>query len=104
MRAMPDAPLDDPSYEPLHPPVNGQVPDVVAKWGPRSQVRWFWRYRFDLWEDGVIPGEIADRHFVRSVEHRGSCCLSCLQDMDMGYDDMQPHCCCIGLRADTGGS
>lgn len=28
------APLEDPDYVPVHVPLNGRVPDVVARWGP----------------------------------------------------------------------
>lgn len=87
------APLEDPAYEPEHPPVGRCVPDVVAKWGPRSQVRWFQRFGKQL---GMQRHEVWDLYYCTSQEHRGLCCTSCEQD---GYDDLDGHCCCEGLRA-----
>lgn len=91
------APLDDPNYEPKHPPINGNVPDVVAKWGPQSQLRWFTRFH-----DQLKPQKHStwDHFYCESDHHRGSCCNSCRDDIEMGYDyppeddDGNPLCCC----------
>lgn len=87
------APLDDPAYEPKHPPVNGWVPDVVAKWGPRSQLRWFGRFRDQLayWDPG--------NYYSETEHHRGGHCDSCMQDAAMGYRDLPDgYCCCYDER------
>lgn len=84
-------PLNDPNYEPKHPPVNGSVPWVIGCWGPRSQLRWFNRFRRQL-KPRVSP-VYTDLH-IESVEHTGNCCYRC-----GGYDDPAefwdgPGCCC----------
>jgi hypothetical protein len=90
------APLEDPDYSPLHPPVDGNIPDVVAKWGPRSQLRWFDRYASQL-----KPQKISRwNEFYCSVEgHRGECCSSCLQDK-LVYDYLPGVCCCLAEMND----
>lgn len=90
------APLEDPKYVPAHPPVNGVPPDVVEKWGARSQLRWFNRFRDQL---TVRLITVWDRFYCASTEHRGMCCTSCKADWwDFGPiytpDDT---CCCKGL-------
>lgn len=84
------APLEDPTYEPKHPPINGQPPDVVAKWGPRSQVRWFRRFH------GSVTIRDWRRFFVMSIEHRDVCCQACF-DPDEYWDGEE--CCCRGFAA-----
>lgn len=81
------APLDDPAYEPVHQPVDGKIPDVVAKWGPRSQLRWFWRFRRQL-----ADRQDWGRFYCASEHHRGSCCYSCEEESDFGV--MQDGWCC----------
>lgn len=91
LRAMLLAPLDDPRYEPKYPPVNGGVPHVVSMWGPRSQLRWFRRFRDQLdarWVDWA-------RYYCISLEHRGGCCVSCLDDEMEGYGGYGSGCCCL---------
>ena len=83
--------LEDPTYEPQHPPREGEVPLVVEKWGPRSQVRWFARFSTDLKPQ---PAAYWSRFYVSSVQHRGECCVSCQEDGEV-YDDA---CCCIALK------
>lgn len=86
------APLEDPAYDPVHKPVNGVPPDVVARWGPRSQVRWFGRF----WEQ-LRPQrkEFWDRFYCSSEQHRGDCCVSCTADAEEGYRDWdEDKCCC----------
>lgn len=94
------APLDDPDYQPEHPPTRGGgVPDVIAKWGPRSQNRWFRRYSGQL---APMPHARWDLFWVHSDQHRGLCCDSCIEDENDGYGSMRPeHCCCKGFRADA---
>jgi hypothetical protein len=84
-------PLEDPTYTPAHPPMAGEVPDVVAKWGAASQIRWFRRFhdelkpqRYDYWS----------RFHTGSPHHRGDCCISCEQDSEV-FEDV---CCCRGLK------
>lgn len=84
-------PLEDPSYVPLHPPVDGRVPAVVARWGPRSQVRWFRRFFRSL-----RPATF-DGLFTSSVAHYGGCCHSCFED---GWDAVA--CCCKGYALEVG--
>lgn len=91
-----DTPLNDSTHEVQYPPVNGDAPDVVEHWGAASQVRWFARFaqqlqprKHDHW----------DRWYVESVEHKGKCCISCIQDKAEGYGDDIESCCCEGLRA-----
>lgn len=87
-------PLDDPAYKPKHPPLpGGGVPDVVAKWGVRSQRRWFRRFLPQL---GCHTEDVWNRFYVHSEYHRGLCCSSCLDEMDEGYGDYpyKGYCCC----------
>lgn len=90
-------PLADASYRPRHVPIDGRVPDVVAKWGPRSQLRWFRRFGAEL---RPLRAEEWTRFYCDSTQHRGLCCSSCLQDEEIEgapvYDDF---CCCEGYRA-----
>ena len=90
-------PLEDPAYVPEHPPVNGVVPDVVAKWGPQSQLRWFRRFM-----NQVTPMRASgwDRFYCNSVEHRGLCCESCAEDAENGYGSFEEHCCCYAVKGD----
>ena len=116
-----NAPLDDPTYEPVHKPVRGRVPEVVARWGMRSQLRWFRRYARDLqaqrdklqWvpsrsrpgryeregESGWTPiGE----YWCHSEHHKGPCCYSC--EEESAYGVMQDGwCCCRDERIGHGG-
>lgn len=80
-------PLDDPHYVPQHPPVDGQIPDVVARWGKRSQLRWFRRFRRQL-----ADRQEWDRFYSCSEHHLGSCCYSCFEEADFGV--MQDGWCC----------
>jgi hypothetical protein len=86
------APLDDPAYEPVHRPVNGRPPAVVAKWGAASQLRWFRRFRDEL----VFPLDEWEQFHCSSPAHRGLCCVSCLEEREAGYYDTD-GCCCMGL-------
>jgi hypothetical protein len=89
------APLDNPTYTPLHPPIKGGAPEVVAKWGPRSQLRWFQRFAKEL--DQQYP-DYWDRFYCNSLQHRGLHCSSCVDDENEGYSDLDPdHCCCRAL-------
>lgn len=91
------APLDDPVYEPQHPPINGEVPDVVTKWGPRSQLRWFTRFNTQL---APQHGDVWGRYHVHSEHHRGPCCISCNAEYVHGTGVMMDdYCCCKGARA-----
>ena len=85
-------PLEDPTYTPEHPPIGGIVPDVVAKWGPASQLRWFTRF-----QGQIKPMPITEwaRFYCESEQHRGICCQSCIDDGDTWQDGI---CCCITLK------
>lgn len=89
-------PLEDPAYEPKHPPTDGLVPDVVVKWGPPSQLRWFERYR-----DVLRRPVDWDRYYCITTAHRGGCCDSCEDDWRDGYNDWagSGYCCCRAYRA-----
>lgn len=88
------APLDDPTYVPLHPPTNGQIPEVVAKWGMRSQLRWFRRFGSQLGQRTDW-----DRYYCTSEYHRGICCTSCWDEYQDGYGVMMDgRCCCHDQR------
>lgn len=91
-------PLEDRNYTPKHPPVDGYIPAVVEKWGPRSQVRWFDRFMSELRPQ---KPDVWERYYCSSEEHKGSCCSSCIQDRDEGYFDLYPKCCCRSDLEDT---
>jgi hypothetical protein len=94
--ALTRAPLDDPDYVPQHPPVNGIIPDVVAKWGPRSQLRWFRRFRSQLADR---QPQSWDRFYCATENHLGGCCYSCYDEADMGTGViMDGWCCCQDER------
>jgi hypothetical protein len=95
---MPDrAPLDDPAYTPEHPPVDGIIPAVVARWGAVSQRRWFRRYWAELAQQ---QGQDLRQFFIESEHHRGPCCLSCADEWDAGTGViMDGWCCCRDERA-----
>jgi hypothetical protein len=93
-----DSPLNDPDYEPRHPPVDGQIPDVVARFGLRTQIRWFARFGEQLgkrndWDD----------YYCQSEHHRGLCCGSCYGEYEDGYQGggviADGWCCCRDGRA-----
>lgn len=95
---MVQAPLEDPTYNPLHPPIDGFAPDVVEKWGPRSQLRWFERFVGDM---KPRPSADWDRFYCDSLDHRGLCCVSCIADKEDGYGDDIEGCCCKRLWDDA---
>lgn len=86
-----DAPLNDRRYEPIHRPVNRRVPEIVAKWGPPSQVRWFHRF----WDEIDWRTVDSSRYHIHSTRHLGPCCAGCMSDEEWDglpvYDD---QCCC----------
>lgn len=92
------APLEDPTYQPVHVPISGRAPDVVAKWGPRSQVRWFERF-VGHGHDKYARADYWDRFYVESELHRGLHCSSCVEEQNGGYQDYDPDwCCCRATR------
>lgn len=96
------APLNDRAYEPAHPPVHGVVPEVVAKWGPFSQIRWFRRYEPQLrsWSPTNWTRGKADLYFVESVMHKGWCCASCGDEEEYGFGGVDDcYCCCRAIKA-----
>jgi hypothetical protein len=93
------APIEDPAYEPTYRPQRGFIPSVVAKWGPRSQLRWFRRFHDEI---GAQKPDVWARFYCSSEAHRGTCCGSCIGDWEEGYreyyeDDL---CCCKAARQD----
>jgi hypothetical protein len=91
-------PLDDPDFEPQHPPVAGRPPAVVERWGARSQVRWFRRFADQV----RMPARDYEPYHVWSLLHRGLCCVSCSDDVMEGLTDIVDgsRCCCLGIRLD----
>lgn len=88
-------PLEDPAFFPEHVPVNGQPPAIVAKWGPKSQIRWFRRF-----PGLILPHAVWDQFHSSSSEHKGLCCDSCADDEEWyGEPQFDDHCCCRGSRA-----
>jgi hypothetical protein len=99
-------PLEDPDYQPVHVPVHGRPPELVAKWGPRSQLRWFRRFYPELYayvRGMKFPGlasDIANDYYCHSLEHKGPCCGSCIsEEEDLGLRPYDDHCCCHGYNA-----
>lgn len=90
---IPPGPLDDPRYKPAHPPVDGWPPDVVRRWEPSSQIRWFSRYRRELRQATAAEW---NRFWVESLQHRGLCCGRCDEDEWAGYSPVD-GCCCRGV-------
>lgn len=92
------APLEDPNYDPVHKPVNGRVPDVVRKWGKKSQLRWFHRFR------NVLRGvQDYDGLWTSSEHHAGWCCTSCLWEEEEGSGVcLDGWCCCEDSRITAG--
>ena len=41
-------PLENPDYDPKYPPVNGKLPEIFEKWGPKTQKRYLARYKKEL--------------------------------------------------------
>jgi hypothetical protein len=87
------APLEDPTYTPVHQPAGGAIPDVVSRWGPRSQLRWFHRFA-----GALTPQKPAvwDRFYCESEQHRGLCCSSCQGDDYLFWGE--PECCCHAVQ------
>lgn len=96
-----DSPLNDPDYQPKHPPVDGVVPDVVRRWGKRSQLRWFWRF----WREVNYRIQDITDMWVDSEHHRDRCCGSCLAEWDEEEGGrgvcMDGWCCCHDKRLDN---
>jgi hypothetical protein len=92
------APLDDPAYIPQHQPDRGTVPDVIARWGPRSQLRWFRRFGGQLRPQ---PAAYWDPFYCSSEDHRGDCCVSCIADQEEGYGSVDGACCCRGIPGEA---
>lgn len=90
-------PLEDPDYSPAHPPVEGKVPEVVTRWGKRSQIRWFQRFSGELnWTQDF------SQMWPTSEHHRDWCCTSCFAEYEDGYQGggpiMDGWCCCKDQR------
>jgi hypothetical protein len=93
------APLEDPTYEPAYRPQRGFIPPVIAKWGPRSQLRWFRRFEREI---GEQKPDVWARFYCSSEAHRGTCCNSCIGDWEEGYDDRpEGMCCCKAAREES---
>lgn len=88
-------PLEDPSYEPEHPPVDGKIPEEVYHFGTRTQLRWFKRFLRELDSSNNLY-----KYYVHSEHHKGPCCGSCLteyeEDVSLGHGGVvcDGWCCC----------
>ena len=91
------APLEDPAYTPAHQPISGRIPDVIAKWGPRSQLRWVHRFRHQL-----AQGQDVTHLYADSLHHTGWCCSACIGEYEDGYQGggvmVDGWCCCRDRR------
>ncbi|MFF8406914.1 hypothetical protein ACF06P_35465 [Streptomyces sp. NPDC015684] len=86
--------LDDPTYQPKHPPVDGRVPAAVARWATASQLRWFRRYRHHL----AHGQDLAHLH-TESPHHTDWCCAPCQAEYEQGRGVMTDGwCCCHDAR------
>lgn len=83
-------PLEDPDYEPTHMPVDGAPPEIIQKWAPASQLRWFARFHDQLIPQ---PNILWNNFYCESKDHRGLCCISCIEDCEY----LKDVCCCRGL-------
>lgn len=91
-----DSPLNRHDHMPVVVPTEGVIPEVVARWGPRSQLRWFNRFVRTL---SPRPMSEWNRYHVQSLSHTGLCCDSCLEDVSEGYEPPDAGlCCCRGVR------
>lgn len=94
-------PLEDSDYEPEHPPVDGKIPEVVARFGPSTQIRWFMRFHRSLTEEAKL-----DEYYVTSENHKGPCCSSCMGEFIDGYQGggviADGWCCCKDGRIKRG--
>jgi hypothetical protein len=113
------APLEDPTYVPVHQPARGRVPDVVIRWGQRSQLGWFKRFWHELedqrdelpWVPSRIDPGLFERegesewtplseYWCESEHHKGPCCYSCHEEFwehSTGVQ-MDGWCCCRDER------
>lgn len=89
-----DAPLNDPAYDPVHKPVNGRVPDVVIRWGKRSQLRWFERFWSLLLDQRRLLTMDLSEYWCDSEHHKGLCCGSCESEFEDGFGVMMDGWCC----------
>lgn len=86
----PHAPLNDPAYQPHHPPTrDGRIPEVVQRWAARSQIRWFQRFQNQL--DRTKTSDLSG-YYTESLAHPDDCCVQCDQEYLYGCDD--DPCCC----------
>ncbi|MFE3202226.1 hypothetical protein [Embleya sp. NPDC059237] len=98
------APLEDPTYTPKHQPTGGRIPAVVARWGPRSQLRWYRRFDRDLVTPLDAPArqrhnDTIDSMYVHSLEHVGPCCSACFSEFEeTGIPVNEYGCCCRSTR------
>jgi hypothetical protein len=111
--------LEDLDYDPVHRPVRGRVPDVVIRWGQRSQLHWFKRFWHDLQiqrdelplvasrsrpgrfeRDGESEWTPLDEYWCESEYHKGACCYSCHEEFweDGTGVQMDGWCCCYDGR------
>lgn len=90
------APLEDPNYQPVYRPQRGFIPPIIAKWGPRSQLRWFRRFSGQI---GPQKPDVWKQFYCSSEAHRGQCCDSCMGDLDEGYREYYEdgYCCCLAV-------
>lgn len=94
---MSNAPLNDPSYKPEHPPVNGRIPEVVKRFGMATQLRWFrW-----FWKELRVLNDYSG-YYVSSEHHLGLCCMPCTGEFVDGHHGggviADGWCCCRDSR------
>jgi hypothetical protein len=99
-----DSPLNNPAYNPAHRPILGHPNPTVAKWAPASQLRWFARFWGSDEMPTVYSKEAAD-YYCSSIQHKGGCCESCMEDIE--YDSayaIDGACCCRALHDESANS
>jgi hypothetical protein len=97
------SPLEDLNYTPVHQPIGTLAPDVVERWGPYSQIRWFDRFRYPRGHAESAPAQYWDRFYCESAQHRGLHCQSCIDDQQGGWDPWEADwCCCKATRGYDG--
>jgi len=77
--------------------MSGEPPEGLESLPAEKQVVWF-REHPTL----MMTMQEWDRYYSSSVQHRGQCCWSCMDDRDAGYADDPENCCCIALRPSRG--
>jgi hypothetical protein len=67
------------------------IPEHVLRLAPEEQVEWFAAH-----DVGAQPHSTWDKYHVSSLQHRGLCCPSCIEEGDEGEPPFVDDCCCEG--------